>query len=161
MKKFIIGSAAAAVATSQIVFSPPRIQALFENTFLNAPKVNILDNFVADLHFYTFNATTQELAPYMNMTATEYVQATANREKLDIWMDIPNVGYAQLIEVFDFESGIFTMYIPTLEYCARYQMPITFDLEQVMKDMRNPSSGILTYLGEQTLEWNGQKVLAY
>jgi hypothetical protein len=64
MKKFIIGSAAAALVSSQVIFAPPRIQALFEAGFLDQPKVNILDNFVADLHFYTFNATTQELTPY-------------------------------------------------------------------------------------------------
>src|SRR5947209_4838898 len=123
MRKFILGSAAAAVASSSFVFSPLKIQSLFENGFLDHPRVNILNNFEADLHFYTFDNSTQELQPYMNMTATEYVQSSANREKLEIWMDIPNVGYGQIIEVFDFESGILTLYIPSIEYCQKYQMP--------------------------------------
>ena len=161
MKKFIIGSAAAALASAQVVFAPPRIQALLDNSFLAAPKVNILENFVADLHFYTYNATTQELSPYMNMTATEYVQASANRERLDVWMDIPNVGYGQILEVFDFDAGILTMYIPSIEYCAKYQLPIQFDLEKIMRELKEQDSDLLSYLGEETLAWNGQKVLAY
>lgn len=97
MRKFILGSAAAAVASSQLLFKGADLHSLLGNTLLANPHINIYENFQADLHVYTYNSTSQELEPHMNMTGTEYYEATANRYRVDLWLTSPYAGYVPIV----------------------------------------------------------------
>ena len=45
-------------------------------------------------------------------------------------MNIPNVGYGLLQEFIDLTNKVFTLYIPSINYCQRYEIPFSFNIKE-------------------------------
>jgi hypothetical protein len=88
------------------------------------------------------------------MTAVEYVDQERNFERLDVTMDIPNVGYGLIQEYIDLNNQVLTVYIPAKEICEKYALPYTFNFKDLFDEIEDPTKGFITYLGLQTLEWD-------
>lgn len=89
----------------------------------------------------------------MAITLTENVWADGNRERLDIKMDIPNLGYGDIIEYLDFDNQVLSVFIPSINVCTKYKIPYQMNIKEVFMKIADPSSGILDYLGEKTLDY--------
>jgi hypothetical protein len=87
------------------------------------------------------------------MTAVEKVDEVRNIEKLELKMDVPNVGYTDVIEYIDLESQVFTTVLPEIGFCEKYAIPFNMNFTYIFDQFSNPSSGIITYLGAQPVEW--------
>jgi hypothetical protein len=159
MFKTVAVSTLAAAASAQVFMTP-----LVQNTpFLQEswPGVNAFLNFKADLSAHTENEF-KFLIPYMGMTLTENVWSDGNQERLDIKMNIPNLGYGDIIEYLDFTSQVMTVYIPSIKNCQKYAMPFKLDIKDMFLKIADPTSGILDFEGEKTLDFaEGESFYAF
>jgi hypothetical protein len=88
------------------------------------------------------------------MSAVEFIDQDRNFERLDIQMDIPNLGYGLIQEYIDLNNQLLTTYIPSIDLCQKYTFPYKFNLKEVFDEFENPTKGFVTYLGVQTLAWD-------
>ena len=88
MLKTLVIAGFVAFSTAQFVLTPI---GTVENPKSDWPKVDFVNPpFSADLVFYTEDNGT--LTPN-GAKAVEIIDNVGNREKLTIWMDVPNLGY--------------------------------------------------------------------
>ena len=71
------------------------------------------------------------------MTGVEYLDEARNFERLDLWMNIPNVGYDLLQEYIDLTNQVLTLYIPKINYCAKYEIPFKLNLKEYFDRIEN------------------------
>src|SRR5947208_2074898 len=98
MFKTLAVSSLVAASSAHVLLTP--FAASQQEGFLQQgewPGVNAYLNFKADLSAHTENEF-KMLIPYMAMTITENVWADGNWERLDIKMNIPDLGYGDIIE---------------------------------------------------------------
>ena len=114
MFKTLAVSSLAAAASSHMLMTPlAQTSGFLQDSW---PGVNAFLNFKADLSAHTENEF-KMLIPYMAMTMTENVWADGNKERLDIKMNIPNLGYGDIIEYLDFDNQVLTVFIPSIKDC--------------------------------------------
>ena len=68
-------------------------------------------------------------------------------------MNIPNVGYGVIEQYLDFNNNLLTQYIPSINFCQKFSLPFSINLQDIFNKMEDPSSGLLVYLGETTIPW--------
>ena len=64
------------------------------------------------------------------MTGVEYVDESRNFERLDLWLNITNVGYGLMQEYIDLTNQFFTIYIPSINYCEKYAIPFKLNMKE-------------------------------
>ena len=94
---------------------------------------------------------------FTNMTAVEYCDATNNVQRVDVSMNIPNVGYGEIQQYLDYNTNVLTQYIPMIDFCQKFRVPFNISLPQIFSEIQDPTSGLLEYLGEVTMPWSGMQ----
>lgn len=68
-------------------------------------------------------------------------------------MNIPGLGYGPLTQYLDFNNQILTVYIPKIQNCQKYKIPIAINLNEIFEKAVDPNSGFLTYEGVKSLDF--------
>ena len=76
-------------------------------------------------------------------------------------MNIPDVGYGLLQQYRDYNAKILTNYIPSINFCEKYEIPLTVNLKQFFEKINDPNNDFVTDLGVQTIPWTGGQAHAY
>lgn len=91
------------------------------------------------------------------MTGQEYVDEGRNFERLDLYLNIPNVGYGLLQEFIDLTNQVITIYIPSVNYCQKYEIPFKLNIKEYFDRIESLDPLAVQYLGIRALEWNNTK----
>jgi hypothetical protein len=91
------------------------------------------------------------------MKLDEKVSSDFNKERVDVWTQVPGVGYTEVQEVLDFSGQVLTVYLPVLKVCKKYKIPEKIVLKDLITQFMNPDSQLIVYDGEETLPWSGEK----
>lgn len=65
----------------------------------------------------------------MRMTLEEWVSSDLNKERLNIKMDVPDVGYGEVYEYIDFAEQILSLYVKDTDSCYKVKLPFQVDLK--------------------------------
>jgi len=161
MKRTLIALSVLAVVT-QATFNS--IES-FKNRFFNKPEVKAASewppvhwptDFESHGNLYTWNNETEKLEPYQNTQVNTYVDSTGNREKVVTQMDIPNIGFAEVITYIDVTNHKAYQKIPKIEKCTVSDIPASLNLTDFVHKAADPNSGITKYIGERNLTWDTQ-----
>jgi len=113
--------------------------------------VNWYTDFQSEMAVYLHVPWLNWLFPYLNMRIKSFVNSSENREKFLTYADFWDIGYAEVITYVDADGTHAYENIPKIEQCLVYDLPKHFSLKQLFQDVKNPHSGLTTYLGEQGL----------
>ena len=71
----------------------------------------------------------------------------------------PVLGMSDVINYLDYTTGILTQHIPKLNFCKQMDLGQKVIIKDEISKIRDPSSGVTTYLGLEDLPWtNGYKL---
>ena len=160
MFKAIAVSSIAAVATANLTFLQSENVAV-EVTDAAWPKVNVPFSFAADVTCLTYDPVTKKTSPYMDMVLHEKISSELNKERVDGTFTIPELGNTSFQQSFDFTTSIFIEYLPIIGLCKKYQIPFQINAKDMFTKILDPTSGITTYLGEQTLPYAAGNKFAF
>ena len=88
----------ATLGASQFYVPNPAFLLEKKNMFLQSSSYHLNkmpDSFKVNFVVYEWQPSEGDLH-VLNITGQEFVDANANQERFDIWMNIPNVGYGEL-----------------------------------------------------------------
>eukprot|EP00347_Sterkiella_histriomuscorum_P001928 403370130 len=102
---------------------------------------------------YHWNETTKELVQFANATVDTYLDITHNREKIVTQMEIPNIGFAEVLTYVDAKNHVAYQKIPKIEQCKTYELPKELNLTSFWNDLTNETSGMTKYEGIVSLPW--------
>lgn len=162
MKRTLL-ALSALVVVAQASFNPVQTikNKLFKREKVQAendawPVVHWPVDFEAHGNLYTWNNETQKLELFAHTQLDEYIDSTGNREKIITQMDVPGIGFAEIITFVDANTHKVYQKIPKIEKCSVYDLPPAFNLTTLVHALKDPSANITTYLGVKTLPWAGE-----
>ena len=148
MRKILASAFLASLATAQFYIPNPQIFMERQKLFLSAytHTQSVPSSFKVDFSIYSWNETLGDLH-MLNLTGTEFVDVPLNKERINLWMNIPNVGYGEIQQVLDFNSNELIQYIPSIDFCQKFKIPIQVNMQEVFNAYANSSTGLLEHLG--------------
>eukprot|EP00347_Sterkiella_histriomuscorum_P020431 403337832 len=106
---------------------------------------------------YTWNETTKELSTLANTTFTTYLDVSHNRQKIVSHTVIPDSGFTEIIQYFDYNNHFAYQKIAKFEQCKIVSLPQGFNLTEVIHDSVTESAGKTFYQGVVSLPWVHEK----
>ncbi|TNV75800.1 hypothetical protein FGO68_gene15248 [Halteria grandinella] len=80
---------------------------------------------------------------------------TSTLRQLSMWIPRETERKSLLMRPWDCTGGLLTQKIPAIEFCTQLPLGQTYNLTELLKNARDPASGVSTYKGMTALPWTG------
>ena len=104
------------------------------------------ENFRLNFQINHYNHTTKKLEPWRNATGYQLIDSDGNRELVVLQM--MREGKLMNVSMYlDCEKGETTYKIPDKDYCVEQDWKISFNLRDMLDEIKDPGSGVTRYRG--------------